>query len=115
MRVAVIKDGVVINVEVCAQLPIVSGCTCMESQIANIGDSFDGEDIIPQETVVHSPPNYRFHAQDLLSKSDSTILRCVENSVPIPNSWVTYREELREVITSGVGPLPIKPTYPSGT
>jgi len=53
-------------------------------------------------------------AQALLSASDITVLRCYENSVPLPASWVMYRKELRNIIsgTSIAGTIPTRPAYP---
>src|SRR5882672_8973566 len=52
-------------------------------------------------------------AQELLNKSDITILRCVENSVAVPLAWMIYRAALRDIVNgSSTDPLPIQPSYP---
>lgn len=62
---------------------------------------------------------YKAQAKVLLSESDLTILRCYENSVPVPAAWAMYRKDLRYIIGAATGdpaqPLPVKPAYPAGT
>jgi len=52
---------------------------------------------------------------NILDKSDRTVLRCIENGISIPSAWITYRQELREIISSGTGEPPEAPPYPAGT
>lgn len=75
----------------------------------------------------YSPPlsvewqDYRARAQALLDKSDVTILRCYEKSVPVPAEWAAYRDSLRAVVgaklpgAGAIEPLPMAPPYPAGT
>lgn len=66
---------------------------------------------------------YILDVMNTLDKSDKTILRCIENGVSIPASWVTYRQQLRAIIAAAGGisdvvvtdPLPTPPAYPVGT
>lgn len=54
-------------------------------------------------------------AQDALSKSDVTMLRCIEHGITIPTAWVTYRAQLRQVVAGTLTTLPTQPSYPSGS
>lgn len=54
-------------------------------------------------------------AKEMLSRSDFTILRCVENQIPVPSEWASYRQSLRSIISSGQGDLITQPAYPQGT
>lgn len=54
-------------------------------------------------------------ARILLSKSDVTLLRCLESGVEIPSDWVTYRTQLRSVVSGETSIVPSTPDYPSGT
>ena len=62
---------------------------------------------------------YQDKAQDFLDKSDTTILRCYENSIPVPSTWATYRAALRVIVKATSGdatqPLPATPAYPAGS
>ena len=63
------------------------------------------------------PPviDYKPLAQAALTKSDTTIIRCAENNVPVPEDWATYRAALRNVVANGGASLPTMPSYPVGT
>jgi hypothetical protein len=54
-----------------------------------------------------------------LSESDRTVIRCYENSVPVPPEWTRYRRALRAILAAKTGdpslPLPVKPPYPPDT
>ncbi|MHB1176061.1 MAG: hypothetical protein ACYCZJ_13160 [Sulfuriferula sp.] len=62
---------------------------------------------------------YQAQARAALAASDTTIIRCVENSVAVPVAWVSYRASLRSIVGAESGdptqPLPAKPAYPAGT
>lgn len=64
--------------------------------------------------VEPSPPaaDWSGLARSALSASDVTILRCAERNELVPEAWADYRESLREVMRTGVGPLPDRPPYP---
>lgn len=57
------------------------------------------------------------NAQGALNRSDITILRCIENSVTVPEAWQAYRQELRDIVSgaSTATTLPERPDYPEGT
>ena len=50
-----------------------------------------------------------------LDSSDVTIIRCFENSKPVPADWVVYRKTLRAILGGAVKVMPPKPPYPAGT
>ncbi len=50
-----------------------------------------------------------------LDSSDITIIRCLENSKPVPGDWVAYRNTLRAILGGTVKTMPTKPSYPAGT
>ncbi len=52
---------------------------------------------------------------NIMDKSDKTILRCLENGIPVPHEWKQYRAELRIFITNKGGVMPTRPPYPEGT
>jgi hypothetical protein len=54
-------------------------------------------------------------AQTELTKSDVTMIRCIEHGVAIPAAWVTYRAELRQVINGTLTTMPTQPAYPAGS
>ena len=54
-------------------------------------------------------------AQEALTQSDKTILRCYENAVPVPSEWAIYRANLRIVIRGALSAIPVMPSYPTGT
>jgi limonene-1,2-epoxide hydrolase len=54
-------------------------------------------------------------ARQALSKSDTTVLRCFEVGEEVPSAWKAYRANLREIIASGTGTMPTRPTFPAGT
>ncbi len=75
-----------------------------EAELAEIGVSW-----VEPEPV---QPNYSAQAQDALTRSDRTVLRCYEREMAVPEEWVTYREALRDIIRSGKGPVPARPDWP---
>jgi hypothetical protein len=54
-------------------------------------------------------------AQAALTKSDVTMIRCVENQVQVPAEWAAYRRALRAIISTGTGTMPTQPAFPRGT
>lgn len=54
-------------------------------------------------------------AYDALAQSDMTALRCVKAGVVFPLAWQEYVTSLRDIIQTGLGPLPEQPPYPEGT
>jgi hypothetical protein len=58
-------------------------------------------------------------AKVALDNSDVTLLRCFEESIPLPAEWVTYRKALRAIAGAASGdatqPIPVRPEYPVGT
>lgn len=52
---------------------------------------------------------------NLMDKTDKTLLRCIESGVEIPEEWISYRQHLRAIITTGNGDPPTAPPYPAGT
>ena len=54
-------------------------------------------------------------AQTLLDKSDVTLMRCVEKKVSFPDEWVSYRDNLRLVISGKLSIIPTRPNFPAGT
>ncbi len=77
---------------------------------------WDYSPISADEIAAKTAVEIKAQAQDALDKSDVTLLRCYEaNIIPPPPDWVAYRKALRVISSSGVGPLPKRPLYPSGT
>lgn len=58
-------------------------------------------------------------ARQALTDSDVTVLRCYENAIATPATWVTYRKDLRAIVSATTGDaslaLPAMPAYPTGT
>jgi hypothetical protein len=54
-------------------------------------------------------------AQAALTKSDITLVRCLEHGITPPAAWVSYRAELRQVINGTLTIMPTQPSYPSGS
>lgn len=57
-------------------------------------------------------------AKTVLTMTDTTLLRCLENGVTVPVEWTNYRKALR-AISSGADKtstaLPVRPAYPVGS
>jgi len=62
---------------------------------------------------------HQAEAKVLLNESDTTVLRCAEAGVAVPQAWRDYRAALRLIVSSAVGDpdpgLPARPDYPPGT
>jgi hypothetical protein len=60
-------------------------------------------------------PRHADEARAALARSDVTVLRCVEAGLPVPADWRAYRQALRAIVSTGLGPVPPAPAYPAGT
>ncbi len=60
-------------------------------------------------------PSARDLAQVALDATDTTALRCFKAGVAFPVEWQTYVKALRDIVRSGKGDLPVRPSYPAGT
>jgi hypothetical protein len=60
---------------------------------------------------------YGREAASLLTKSDVTVLRCLEKSIAIPSEWMAYRIALRAIVAfpSIDSVMPTRPAYPVGS
>lgn len=56
-------------------------------------------------------------ARAALDASDTTVLRCLEHAVAVPDEWQAYRATLRAIASGASTPtaLPTRPAYPAGT
>jgi hypothetical protein len=60
--------------------------------------------------------NFVIPAQQALTDSDRTVLRCYEHAVVVPADWAAYRAALRAIVAGEtVTALPAIPAYPAGT
>jgi hypothetical protein len=48
-------------------------------------------------------------ATHALKASDVVVLRCYEENEPVPQEWVTYRKQLREVVAGRLAEMPQAP------
>jgi hypothetical protein len=79
-----------------------------DAQIAAVNAVYEAHDPSKQD--------FTAAAQAALAKSDMTIIRCAENSIPVPSAWATYRAALRAIIVGKQsGPLPSVPAFPANT
>jgi hypothetical protein len=80
----------------------------------DVGWTYSGTTFAAPAAAGHS---LAVQAQAALDKSDTTLLRCVENTVPVPAAWVAYRVALRAIVggSSTATALPTMPAYPAGT
>lgn len=80
-----------------------------------IRETYDRQgNVIATETVDVSG-NLPQLAKAALEKSDMTALRCLKAEVEFPQSWKDYVSALRQIVSGGAGPLPVRPDYPEGT
>lgn len=71
---------------------------------------------IATETIDIDPEAVKRMAQAALTKSDTTVIRCGEKNISVPDEWASYRAALRSIIDTGVADaIPDRPTYPAGT
>jgi hypothetical protein len=64
--------------------------------------------------------NYQALVEAALIASDITLLRCIENGLTVPATWVAYRVALRAIVSAAQpeiipAALPIRPEYPAGS
>lgn len=50
-----------------------------------------------------------------LLRSDAVAIRCVKAGMAFPLEWKTYVDQLRAIISSGTGDIPLQPAYPAGS
>ena len=124
MRYAVIENDLVTNIVLLADISDWHTPTdiLIKSDTANIGDSFNGTDIIPAPPPPITWAQYQQQAQALLDKvtgSSGTVIRCYIAGIPLPAEWQTYISELRAIIKATSGDpsaaLPTQPAYPAGS
>jgi len=65
--------------------------------------------VFPDYAIEVNKKLFISQAQFALDKSDSVVMSYYENSIPVPASWISYRSELRNIIKTGIGPLPTPP------
>ena len=51
-------------------------------------------------------------AKSALDKSDSVYIRAAKDRIEWPEEWKQYVTALRQVVSTGVGPIPEQPSYP---
>lgn len=110
MRIATVKNGIVDNVIIGSVVPTGG----IASETAQIGDAVVNGVLVPKKPAPQAE-NYKVRATRLLSLSDVTVLRCLENGISVPAEWAAYRAALRDIMATGTGPLPQQPAYPAGT
>lgn len=111
MRSAIIENGIVQNITL-GEMD--GGVECPD--FVGIGWLFDGE-------VYSSPPlsdeenanisgaaikALRTERDRLLAATDWIILRNLETSEPVPQEWLTYRQELRDLPDTTIDPLNVE-------
>ena len=87
---------------------------------AQIGEILFNQLATPEQLSI-AFPNYNeelnkelllSEAKTALANSNVTIMNYYENSIPVPTTWVDYRNILRTIISSGTGTLPSVPQNP---
>lgn len=75
----------------------------------------NGSTLVPYTTP--AAVDTRVNAKALLAKSDTTVIRCAEHGVAVPQEWKDYRSALRAIVSgsSTTTQLPTEPVYPPGT
>ena len=120
MRYAIIENNLVTNVVELNNASEWNGLA-IQSDIADIGDSYDGTAIIAKPVII-APITWQQHqsqAQSLLNKSDFVAIRCLKAGIVFPTTWQTYVSALRAIIGASTGDatqsLPTQPAYPTGS
>lgn len=69
------------------------------------------------EIAAEAWSTYQEQAKAALARSDVTMLRCFESGITAPAAWVTYRKDLRAIVSAPSGDptaqLPSIPPYPA--
>lgn len=96
------------------------GFVAVASDIAQIGWTWDGEDLNPPPIDLDEAKEiYKLNTQNVLSKTDLVALRCFKAGVAFTEGWVSYTQALRTIISSPnidpTQPLPTQPPYPPGS
>lgn len=96
----VIKDGAVDNIiEVSGDFSI-DGCELVDYQDgAEIGHSWDGNNVVIPAPSALSAEQLRFNRNDLLRSSDWTQMPDSPLTDAQKASWATYRQSLRDITT----------------
>ena len=71
---------------------------------------------VPTATQLHD--DLVVAAKTALTKSDITLLRCIEVGIAVPADWSNYRAQLRAIVNgtdTTSTTLPPQPAYPAGT
>ncbi|CAB4190449.1 hypothetical protein UFOVP1193_62 [uncultured Caudovirales phage] len=96
------------------------GFTHIASDVAGIGDDWDGNQIIPAPRTVVVPDwsNRQDQARYALLASDYVAIRCVKAGIDYPKDWAVRDEALREIVradsgdaTADLPEAPAKPNY----
>lgn len=124
MRFAIIEGGIVVNTaeaETSQDVVPVEGQQVVQSDAANIGDSYDGSTFTPPAPAPEPAmtwPSLQQRAQSALERTDTVALRCFKAGIPFPSEWQAYTVALRAIVSAQDGDpaqgLPVKPPYPSG-
>jgi hypothetical protein len=90
------------------------------SDIAQIGWTWDGENLNPPPVDEEAAKaEYKLRAQNALNKTDLVALRCFKAAVEFNQSWISYTQALRTLVSSPnvdpSQPLPTQPPYPPGS
>ena len=122
MRYALIENNLVVNIIELANLSDWHTPTdiLIQSDIADIGDSYDGASITPKLVPILPKTwnQFQAQAQSLLDKSDLVAIRCLKAGIAFPVVWQTYVVELRAIVSATSGDatvaLPVQPAFPTG-
>jgi len=115
MRVAIIDNTTnkVENIIVTDSVLTLTNKTCIASDIAAIGDDYDGVEFI--KSIVAPVDDIIAEAKFALFQTDKVAIRCVKAGVSFPLEWQNYVSDLRDVVNGINDILPTQPDYPAGT